>query len=205
MNTEINTAKKIYKWLWLSPFLTIPTLLYIYEGVDPGFMLICGGTYKNCDYSLTYSISWTSGVLISALWHLLFLSSAWNGEHEFVRWHGRQALLLAGIRTLVALVFAFVIIDSTLAISVLILIWLIGTIWGQNQAAKGDCSLMHWAGHGENLPIKTVAVSTTNIPHDENTTHIEELVDIIRFNRNSEQRQTALAELETLGLVESIN
>ncbi len=217
LNTEINRAKNIYKWLWFSPILTIPTLIYVALTADLGYELICGTSYPDCNYALASYISLVSAVLISALWHLFLLIPGSNKESEFIRWHGRQALLLAGIRTLVPLLFmtygfAFgggYAEDSVLsAIPVLILIWLTGTIWGQSQAAGGDCSLMRWAGHGKGLPLKTAKISATaskNISDDGDREDEDELVDIIRFNRDPEQRQAALEELERLGLVEPLS
>jgi len=211
VKTEIKTAKKIYRWLWLSPFLTIPTLIFIIL-IEPGAGLICGGNYNNCNHALSEKVSLISAFLISALWHLSLLIPASNKESEFVRWHGRQALLLAGIRTLIPLAFLTygLVFDNgyygdTLlwSIPTLILIWLVGTLWGQNQAAIGECSLMHWTGRGNGLPVKPEKNSELEkISHGRVGEEPEELIEIFRYNRDPEQRKAALAELERLGLVE---
>ena len=103
---EIRTAKNWYWWLWLSPLLTLPAAavaaLNIYNGI--GRELACGygaySTYFRCDYTLRHRVSLIPAFLISALWHLLLLIPARDGR-VFVRWHGRQALALAGLRTAV--------------------------------------------------------------------------------------------------------
>ena len=145
MNPQILTSKKWYRWLWLSPLLTIPSVVFLVFN-DLGHELICGGNRRDCDYGLAFMVTGLTAILGSALWHLVLLVPALNRQSEFVRWHGRQALLLAGIRTAVPV--AFLIYDfveggygeSVLwSIPALIAVWLFGTLWGQGQAARGDC------------------------------------------------------------------
>ncbi len=102
MYSEVLTAKNWYWWLWLSPFITIPSAIFIGLN-EPGYELICGGNWRNCDYAFASLVSGLIAVLGSALWHLVLLVPALDKQSEFVRWHGRQALLLAGIRTAVQL------------------------------------------------------------------------------------------------------
>ena len=50
---EIQTARKLYRWLWLSPLLTIPTLLIIFFAVDSFvYDLVCpqGFQSKHSNY-----------------------------------------------------------------------------------------------------------------------------------------------------------
>jgi len=160
MNPEVLTAKKWYRWLWLSPLLTIPTFVFCFVFfTEPVLDLICERNSRNCDYYLTGSVI---AILGSALWHLILLVPALNKQSEFVRWHGRQALLLAGIRTAIPVAFMIrahivdpwnVLCGLLSSIPVLIAIWLFGTLWGQWQAARGDCALMRWTGHGAGLPV----------------------------------------------------
>ena len=159
MNSEVLTAKKWYGWLWGSPFLTVLSVIFISLS-DPGYQLICDGNWRSCDHDLAQQVSFLIGVSGAALWHLVLLIPAFAGQSEFVRWHGWQALLLAGIRTAVPVLFlTFVIItreDTDIllwTVPILIVIWLFGTLWGQWQAARGDCALMRWAGHGAGLPL----------------------------------------------------
>ena len=158
MNPEVLTAKKWYRWLWLSPLLTIPTLLLLVFN-DPGYRLICGSNWLNCDHYLSELVTALIAIISPALWHLVLLIPALDKHNGFVRWHGRQALLLAGIRTAIPMAFLFYdFIDGfdgiiLWSIPVLIAVWLFGTLWGQGQAKRGDCALMRWTGHGQGLPL----------------------------------------------------
>jgi hypothetical protein len=172
MNPEIRTAKNWYRWLWLSPFLTIPTLALIGVSVyGTGYGLICSYGSRDCPYELVSLVSYVAAILGSAWWHLVLLIPATHRQSEFVRWHGRQALLLAGVRTAVPL--AFVLFNfvsggygflSLYPILGLIAVWLFGTSWGQGQAARGDCALMRWAGHGAGLPLPVKTATPASTP-----------------------------------------
>jgi hypothetical protein len=114
-------------------------------------------------------------VLGSALWHLILLLPALNKESEFVRWHGRQALLLAGVRTVVPLVlggvFGFELdwwggyyeFRALSSVPILVLVWFFGTLWGQRQATRGDCSLMRWLGRAEAVLPREPAEEPTQV------------------------------------------
>jgi hypothetical protein len=138
---------------------------------------------------------------------LILLYPAVWGKTDFVRWHGRQALLLAGLRTAVAFGISITIIQENplflLGFIVLVLLWLFGNLWGQTQAKRGECSLMRWTGHGAGLPLP-VAQTPEPLEQKPAPVEIDQLVGIIRFNTDPEQRQAALAELERLGLVEAL-
>jgi len=170
MNSEVLTAKKWYRWLWFSPLLTIPTLVFLVL-YDLGYELICRGNWQRCDHDLAYLVTGLIAISGSALWHLVLLNPALNKQNGFVRWHGRQALLLAGIRTAVPV--AFLIYDYVeggygdimlWSIPVLIVVWLFGTLWGQGQAKRGDCALMRWTGHAAGLPLPVGAEKPTVAP-----------------------------------------
>lgn len=204
LNGEHKQAKYVYRWLWLSPFLTTPTLA-VFSFWDPGYELICSGLYSNCDWNLVSQITGTIAVLGSALWHLTLLKPARNQESFLVRWHGRQALALAGVRTAIPLFFALKgDIDSLGFIPILIFVWLVATIWGQNQAKRGDCTLARWFGHAKELPGPPV------VPREEITEptsiqdEIESLVKTLRFNPDKQARADALSKLTALGLVEDL-
>lgn len=196
-------ARNWYWWLWLSPLLTIPTLVVIFLA-QPGKELICGGTWVRCDRTMEEQVSSLIAILCSAIWHLILLIPARNKESEFIRWHGRQALLLAGVRTVVPLVLVFAVEDSLerwlLAIPALIVIWFGGTLWGQRQAIYGNCSLMRWSGQEEQLSILREADPETQHRKQD----AEALVEIIRFSQESEERRSALGELQRRGMVESL-
>jgi fucose 4-O-acetylase-like acetyltransferase len=207
---EKRTARNWYWWLWLSPLVTVSSLASLLL-IDPGFELVCGGIYRGCDRFMAERVTILIAVLGSALWHLILLFPALNEKSEFVRWHGRQALLLAGVRTAVPLVFglAFGLDEGALLfIPVLIAVWFFSTLWGQIQAAHGNCSLMRWFGRTEALPSSVRADEPAQTA-EMNPAQIAELdpealVDIIRYSRDPERRRKALAELETLGMVEPL-
>jgi len=194
---EIKTARNWYTWLWLSPLVTIPTLLILYE--------------SNVEYTVRHVVGWAGYtfpivvlLLLSALWHLILLAPALNKTSDFIRWHGRQALLLAGIRTAVPICMVLFTGNEygvLYAIPILIIIWLIGTIWGQRQAARGDCSLKRWFGQAEALPLpESELAPVRDIDKDPDA-----LVDVIRFSHDPQQRRAALMELEKLGMVERLD
>jgi hypothetical protein len=156
MNSEIRTAHKWYRWLWLSPLLTIPTLVLL----TMLSWLFCNEFWSGCYHPRNDLITGMVALFGSALWHLILLVPALNQQSAFVRWHGRQALLLAGIRTVLPALFVLfhfgVVEDSEgvlWAIPILIAFWFFGTLWGQRQAARGDCWLMRWAGEGAGLSL----------------------------------------------------
>jgi hypothetical protein len=187
----------------LSPFITLPTVFYIVS-LDPGYELICGGIYRNCNYSLAIRVSTLIAILGSALWHLVLLKPATNKELAFVRWHGRQALLLAGIRTVVP--FGFFLFfgedfTSLIAIPVLIAIWLFGTLWAQSQAKRGECSLARWFGQDVNLPLPPPDRDMLSRPAVDRPLTLADLIEIIQHNPDREKGKRAVGELKKRGLV----
>ena len=125
-----DAAHNWYRWVWFSPLTTIPTLAYFYLGEGEDFSL---------------------AIFLSAGWHLVLLIPSLNKEDKFIRWHGRQARLLAGLRTLTALIFSEALFFNTL---LLVTIWFFGTRWGQKQAKLENCSLVRWVLKAQ--PITTV-------------------------------------------------
>jgi hypothetical protein len=195
---EIQTARKWYRWLWFSPILTVPTLFLALE-----FVGSIAYSREGWGINFWFKIVPLIAVGISSLWHLILLIPANDKHHPFVKWHGRQALFLAGLRTAVPIIFILVLGDSILqSISILLLIpiWLFGTLWGQRQAARGDSSLMRWTGREDILPapqeeIKGDAVGEISI---------EVLETTLRSSEDPQKRQAALEELEKRGLVENL-
>ena len=175
-------AKNWYFWLWLSPLLTIPTLGIMWL-ILPGNKL-------------------TLPILGSALWHLVLLFPALDRKALFVRWHGRQALLLACVRTVIPLVLGLVLGSLLATAPILIIVWFVGTLWGHRQAARGDCSMMRWAGHAEELSALQRAEQQAEAEIEE--LGLDRLLDIVRFSRDPTRRQSAVAELERQGMVEHL-
>jgi hypothetical protein len=173
-NPDIVTARNWYFWLWLSPIVTIPLfgvlvvlgiLVVIVVRDVPGMGYI--------SYTAPLLLIGTFAIVGSALSHLILLFPTLGGRNKFVRWHGSQALLLAGIRTVIPLGILFYIgtgqgdeIAVIASISVLCAVWLFGTIWGQVEAAYGDCTLMRWAGQGAGLPLPARKPKPAATPRD---------------------------------------
>jgi tetratricopeptide (TPR) repeat protein len=189
--TQRRRATNWYVWLWVSPIFTIPSLMFLLvSGVVP------------------------IAVLGSALWHLILLYPALKDESDFVRWHGRQALLLAGVRTAVPLYcgLSWGTDGIWLAIFALVPIYFVGNIWSQRQATRGHCSLMRRFGLAQELldaplaPAKAKPVAAQRAVESEEAKGVnpDALVDIIRFSRDPEERREALSQLEKLGMVESL-
>ena len=202
---DTKRARNWYWWLWLSPLLTVPTLGLLY------------GLISELSWILVGSSRWVSGavadavieraavlvaVLGSALWHLVLLVPARDKEYAFVRWHGRQALLLAGVRTAVPVALGVLIGEYGLLfyIPVLLAIWFGGTLWGQLQAKDGKCTLIQRSGQ-EALPARTEAGEDMQVRMGEKT---QALIEIVRFSRDPEERKRALAELSRRGMVEAL-
>jgi len=194
---EYEKAKQVYLWLWFSPLLTIPTLVILLTW-DPGYRLNC------CGYAIEERITGTIAVLGSALWHLSLLKSARSKDSSLIRWHARQALTLAGLRTAVPFFFMFVFgfdSETLISIPILICIWLLGTFFGQDQAKQGSCTLARLFGHADELPGPPVE-DLEQIPKTEK--EIQDLVKMFRFSSNKNSRANALRRLEELGVVEDL-
>ena len=214
------TARNWYRWLWLSPLVTLPVLVWVWEGIEPGYDLICGDSYRGCDRGKADKIDLLAGVLASSLAHLVLLIPALDRKRAFVRWHGRQMLLLAALRTVIPLAFALAFGESSaalLSVPALIVIWLLGTLVGQIQAKDGNCSLARWAGRADVLPVPKPTRTTKPVRTPIRTTKPppspvevppasdpEALVDVIRFSQDPRARLLALYELRKLGLVEPL-
>lgn len=195
-------AKNVYLWLWFSPFLTIPTLAMVLF-LDPGFIIFCSDTYRHCNWGIAERATAVIAVVLSSLWHLGFLKSALNSKNAFVRWHGRQGLALASLRTAIplffALLFGFAEIISFLFIPILISVWFFGTLLGQNQVKRGNCSLASWLGHADEL-AKSIEISEPLSSEEE----LESLIRIIRFSQDQKARNNAFIKLEKIGVVEDL-
>jgi hypothetical protein len=199
---ERKKARDWYWWLWLSPLLTIPTLAFLISQ-NIGYDLACSGSWDGCDWKIANRLTILIAVLVSALWHLVLLGPIGNREQPFVRWHGRQALLLAGVRTMVPLGFGLAFgadYGALLLIPVQIVVWFGGTLWGQLQAARGKCSLARWFGQ-EELPsrIQEEDAAAPAIEQD-----VQALVEIVRSSRDPAEREKAVEELTKRGMVEDL-
>ena len=204
-NPEVRTARNWYIWLWVSPVLTVPSFLYL--------ILMYPSDRRGISFLMTIL-----PVLGSALWHLILLIPAIMGKSDFIHWHGRQALFLAGLRTLMMVVIVRIAISQSIGslificsgILILFAIWIAGNVWGQKNTQRGDCWLMRVTGHGEGLPLSpqltyASTVDSPSIVVQGEPVDIDGLVETFRFAPDTEKRRLALAELERLGFVEPIS
>ncbi|UCC54412.1 MAG: hypothetical protein JSV68_10680 [Anaerolineaceae bacterium] len=204
MDAERKRASDWYRWLWLSPLITIPTLVSVLFA-EIVWSIVCRGL-GSCDWRLAEQISLMLAILLSAAWHLVLLKPISDKESPFVRWHGLQAICLAGLRTAIPLlsviVFGF---DYPLlfAIIFLFVIWLLGTGLAQQEAGQGKCSLARIAGQGDEL-ARYRQLETEQKPRLVKTGSgdAEEWVHIIRYSQDPAERHQALKELRLLNMVE---
>ena len=198
-------ARNWYWWPWLSPLLTVPTLLLLYGIVSALVWGLAVPSRPGGGAAIHYAIVERAAILIavlgSALWHLVLLVPARDKKNAFVRWHGRQALLLAGVRTAVPVALGLLIAGygPLLSIPILLAIWFGGTLWGQLQAARGNCSLMQRLGQ-EVLPARREADKDMQVRKRET----QALIEIVRFNPDPEERHKAMEELFRRGMVEAL-
>jgi len=199
--TQIQKAKRWYWWLWLSPLITVPLFIFFLLS-DPGYALVCRGAWRNCNWHLISRLTNLLAILGSAFPHLILLIPARNKENKFIRWHGRQMLLLASVRTAIPITFGLILgdaISALLFIPVLIAFWFFSTLWGHRQAGRGDCSLMRRASYGKQPPSIQELDPIIDLEQLTNS-----LVKTIRFSHDQKKRRQALAKLEELGMAEPL-
>jgi hypothetical protein len=223
--SEEKLAKAAYNWLRASPVVTLLTLFMIVS-MDIA-QYICGDYWSwesvsRCDYQIAENINFAFGVLGSALWHLVLLQYANNKDSEFVRKHGRQALVYAGIRTAVplgAVVLNFLTgesgLFSCLAIGTLLILWFALPNTGMAQIKReleNDPSIsrefIQTRDTSPSNEIISVPIQMTSADREKVLGEIlnglqsenDETVlnAIANLNRVQESNETILKELETL-------
>jgi hypothetical protein len=198
-------ARNWYWWLWLSPLLTVPTLLLLYGIVSTSMWALAGPSRSGSGAAIGNSIAERAAILAavlgSAAWHLILLVPARDKEYAFVRWHGRQALLLAGVRTTIPVALVLLIggDGALLSIPILLVVWFGGTLWGQPQAVRGKCSLMQRFGQ---KALSTLREAGEEIQSREQAA--ETLMEIVRLSHDPEERRRAIDELSRRGMVEAL-
>jgi hypothetical protein len=177
---EIASAKGPYTWLFLSPFLTIPTLILI-------------------GLNLSYRASINERVIVAIipiLFHLPLLARL-DPKSAFIFRHTQQAFLLVALRAGMAALalsignvgdgaWLFLIGNGSL--------WLFGTIWARNQAIRGEC---WWSKRrGESIAPKTEIVSKfdlTRVARFSPKENLEKSREYIQHYQQQEARDHALA------------
>jgi len=170
-DVEKNTAKRLYAWLLLSPFITVPIFLYLISSVDS-------------------STSINERVLI-ALIPLAFhtpLLFGLTSKSAFVFRHTQQSILLMALRASTA---ALVVNmnphpDLTLFWWGNGSLWLFGSMIARNQVIRSECWLMKRKGEA---PL----VATSGVKDLSPQIHIEQSREFILQYKAEEAKKHALA------------
>ncbi|MBX3037919.1 MAG: hypothetical protein KF758_13500 [Anaerolineales bacterium] len=172
VNSEEKLAKAAYNWLRVSPLATIFTLMIVVN-IDIGYLL-CSGIFKTCweNYELQSYINYSIGVVISGLWHLILLQYVNNKDSAFVRKHGQQALIYAGVRTGVAFagVWADFLLGASgalvcLVIAALFVLWLTLPSAGLEKIKKeieADPNITRDSIPQQSITTEPTSISVTN-------------------------------------------
>ncbi len=197
MDTKI--ARNRYIWLWVAPFITIPSLIAIVFILDSLYIPFWNFSYR--DKEIIIGIL---APLIGALWYLILLIPTKNNKSDFVRWHTKQALAIAGIQTTIPILFIVYYgfdLEAIFFIPVLLVFWFFSTLLGQIEASKGNCTLRKW------LEKKTAVPDNINHLNSNKFSHLDpdSLIEIIRISKNNEERKSAFLMLSKINLVETMD
>ena len=206
--SEERLAKAAYNWLRVSPFITVLTLFFIYSFDIASF--VCNSLA--CDYHTTDMLNLAFGVLGSALWHLILLQYVTNKDSEFVRKHGRQALIYAGVRTAVPLggvVIAYFSSDSgaisCLVIAIFFVLWFVLPNAGMAQIKReleNDTTISR-----DNVVIQTPSFPNEIIGTDISLSSSQqgEFLEQILDELQSKNDDTVLSAILKLGQIQKSN
>ena len=170
-DVEKNTAKRLYAWLLLSPFITVPIFLYLISSVD----------------SITSINERVLIALIPLAFHTPLLFGL-TSKSAFVFRHTQQSILLMALRASAA---ALVVNmnphpDLTLFWWGNTSLWLFGSTIARNQVIRSECWLMKQKG--EMLMITSDKFA--DLPPQ---VHIERSVGLIGKYKAEEAKKHALA------------
>jgi streptogramin lyase len=136
------TARRVYQWLLLSPFVTVPC--FVYQGFD--LFWYRGSTLGERVWA----------AVVPLVFHIpLFLLSFAHPRH-FVKRHLQQAALLIGLRACMAAISLNLTRYPEDGLWLFLLgngaLWWFGSRWGMRQVKRGDCWLMRKLGEEDRLP-----------------------------------------------------
>jgi len=158
-DADKKTAKRIYTWLLLSPFITVPVFLF--------------------SVAVLYNSSSTNELVLTALIPLIFhtiLFLGFNSKSSFVYRHTQQAIFLVALRTGMAALAVNIGSYPEDGLGVFLLgngfLWLFGTLWGRNQVVRGEC---WWAKRKGEAIIRT-AEQLEKLSPQENIEHSTQLM-----------------------------
>jgi len=189
-------AKGIYTWLLFSPFITVPF-----------FLILVGALYGG-----QQSNELVLAALIPSSIHAV-LYSGLNSKSAFVFRHTQQAVLLVALRAGMAALavnigrypedglWLFLLGNGSL--------WLFGSLWGRNQANRGDCWWIKRRGETIVLSLEKLG----KLSPEENLKHSQGLMDsdqeiaakhaLMAFRLgNPSIKKQAVAILDEMGEVE---
>lgn len=173
-DTEKNTAKRLYTWLFLSPLFTVP--IFIISAIS-----ISSGSSVN-QRVLT--------ALIPLIFHIPLLLG-FTSKSIFVVRHTQQSILLMAIRAGMAS-FSMSMGTSYPSEAILLFIfgngalWLFSSIWGWDQIGRGECWLMKHKGES---PVITTGAIEDLTPQ----VHIERSREFIGKYKAEEAKNHALS------------
>jgi hypothetical protein len=106
-----------------------------------------------------------------------------------------------------ALLFGFYEIISILVIPLLVIVWFSGTLLGQRQVKRGECSLAQWLGRTDEFSSLVPETDSKRARVTEpylSEENLKSLIHIIRFSKDKKARERALSKLKELGVVEDL-
>lgn len=177
---KMSNTKRAVNWyffLWIAPFAVVLTAAFL---IGVGLIYVPN----------TGQAVWLVFLLASG-WYVLLLIPALNKQDAFVRWHGRQALLIGAALTAILLLQT---VDASCLFAILYLaVWWGGTVYSQLEARRGRCWLMRRFGE----PEPDLQQPATPEQH-------AALIETIRYSDNAEERALALRGLQSAGLTEDL-
>lgn len=133
------TAKRIYTWLLLSSFISVPI-----------FLILVGISYGEPSNDLVLA------ALMPSIIHVVLFSGL-NSSSAFVFRHTQQAILLVALRAGMAALAVNIGSYPEDGIGLFLLgngsLWLFGSLWGRNQAIRGDC---WWIKQKGEIIVRTI-------------------------------------------------
>ena len=174
-STEKSTARRVYTWLFFSPFLAVPLFLFI-------IISSYSGSSSNNEKVLT--------ALVPLLLHAPLLLG-FTSKSVFVYRHTQQGILLIALRAGMAATALSIGDYPEDGLGLFLvgngLLWLFGSIWGWTQINHGECWWMKRKGEVVEIALKN---QVENLAPQK---HIEQSRDFIRRYNADEAKKHALA------------
>lgn len=196
-DADKKTAKRIYTWLLLSPFITVP--IFVISVLN-----------------LSYRSSINEKVLtalIPLVFHTILLLGL-SSKSTFVYRHTQQAIFLIALRTGMAALAVNIGASPEDGLGLFLLgngsLWLFGSIWGRNQVSRGECwwakrkgeVIVHTTEQIERLsPQENIEHSTQFMSKFQDDAAVRHALTAFRFG-DSEIKKRAVDILDELGEVE---